>query len=309
MDVNDREVFEEFSEQAQENATSETQRIPEKPVNENPFPPADYDKNGKVKTLRGRMLKKLLKYEFRAVMPALYLCLGLLAGMTVLECIACNLLHTQIDFDETLTFIIVASILYAYAAVSTVVVPVVVSIRRYYTNFFKDEGYLTFSIPATMEEQITAKHVSGFIATCIGCIASIISVSIVFLASPSLNEWIGIGDIVSEYSAVSYGFIALEELLSGIIGLAAIFCVAGALSCWGQKFTKKAPLILRIVLVYVAWLVIQSFAISLGGDLLVWFETTEAGLHVGNVLKILAYAAIAVSSVAYERHYLKRKLI
>ena len=39
------------------------------------FPEEDYDRNGKLKRVRGRMLKKLLKYEWKGLIPV-FLLLG-----------------------------------------------------------------------------------------------------------------------------------------------------------------------------------------------------------------------------------------
>ena len=38
-----------------------------------PFPATDYDKNGKLKKVRGRVLKKLLKYEFKALLKPIFI--------------------------------------------------------------------------------------------------------------------------------------------------------------------------------------------------------------------------------------------
>ena len=319
MDVNEKDVFEEFSSQAEE-ATAQQTQTTQPPLAEKaavntadteitfPLPESDYNKNGALKTIRGRMLKKLLKYEFRAIMPALYLCLGLLLGITVLACIVFNL--PSYENEALSTLLVLTVILYVYGVLATVIVPFIVAIHRYEKHFFKDEGYLTFSIPASAEEHILAKHLSGVVAAIIGIVASIVSVIIVLNVAPFMDIFEGELEIMPmpETNIVSDIFETIEMLILGLLTIAGVFCVAGALTCWGQKFTKKGPMILRIIVAYIVLMVIETLMMTFCANVLVWFETDPVGLHVGNVLAILLYAAISVLCVVYQLHILKRKL-
>lgn len=330
MDVNEKDVFEEFSAQTETEQTiktEQTETATSVDMHETvdtvetldtvngvdaeitfPLPETDYRKNGELKTVRGRMIKKLLKYEFRAIMPALYLCLGLLFGITVLACVVFNL--PSYENEALSTLLILTVILYVYGVLATVIVPFIVSIHRYEKHFFKDEGYLTFSIPASAEEHILAKHVSGAVAALIGIAASIISVLIVINVAPFMDIFEGEleGIPMPETNLVSDIFETIEIFILGLVTIVGVFCVAGALTCWGQKFTKKGPMILRIVVAYIVFMVIETLAMTYCANVLVWFETDPVGLHVGNVLMILLYSAISVLCVVYQLHILKRKL-
>lgn len=337
MDVNEKDVFEEFSSQVHDVTSAQTE-TPQETVAEPttieaveventvdtvekveavdtvdteitfPLPESDYNKQGELKVVRGRMLKKLLKYEFRAIMPALYLCLGLLLGITVLACVVFNL--PSYENEALSTLLILTVILYLYGVLATVIVPFIVSIHRYEKHFFKEEGYLTFSIPASAEEHVFAKHLSGLIAALIGIVASIISVIIVVNFAPFMDIFEGEleGIPMPETNLVSDIFETIELLILGLITVAGVFCVAGALTCWGQKFTKKGPMILRIIIAYVILMVIETLMMTWGANVMIWFETDPVGLHVGNVLMILLYAAISTLCVCYQLHILKRKL-
>lgn len=317
MDVNEQDVFEEFATQS-EPIKSEEMQTPstvEKtlPVIEEeitfPLPENDYNKKGKLKTVRGRMLKKLLKYEFRAIMPALYLCLGLLFGLTVLACVVFNL--PSYENEALSTLLILTVILYLYGVLATVIVPFIVAIHRYEKHFFKEQGYLTFSIPASAEEHILAKHLSGTIAALIGIVASIISVIIVVCSSALFLEiFEGVLEVVPmpETNLVSDIFETIEGIILALITIVGVFCVAGALTCWGQKFNKKGAIVLRVVIAYILLMVVETVGMMWGTELLIWFETDPVGLHVGNVLLILLYSAISVLCVCYQLHRVKNKL-
>ena len=70
MGINEQNVFEDVI------PSQETPQIPqmeESVETARILPDSDYNKKGELKRLRGRMLKKLLKYEIRALLTGLYI--------------------------------------------------------------------------------------------------------------------------------------------------------------------------------------------------------------------------------------------
>ena len=268
-----------------------------------PLPASDYDKKGRLKSLRGRMLKKLLKYEFRALLPPLYLCLGLLAAVSVLACVLFNLPQ----YDETTgTVTLLVSILYMYALFATPIVPLVVALSRYQKHFFKDEGYLTFSIPASMEEHIFAKHVSGMIATLIGLIAAFLSSAVVYNLI-DISDIFG-GMLVFDPMANVSPLTVVEDCIISIEWFVGVFCVGGAITCLWQGFRKKWHAVIFGVSVYLLFMIIDVLAISLENNLFYFFNYHPVGMHVSAWLSIALYAAIIVLCVWFELRTLKYKL-
>ena len=271
------------------------------------LPAQDYDKNGKLKPIRRRMVKKLLKYEFRAVLPVVCAILGVLAAMTILMCLTWSFGGDPFAENEDVTQILI-SILYAYAVIAAPVTAVVLAFGRYNKNFFKNEGYLTFSIPASMEEHIFAKHFSGIVSTLLALAGSAVSVLITFLC---LSEGIVEDDMILEtveLSPLSRAFGIIEGIILFAETLVGIFCVSGALECWGQKFEKKIKMVVCVVIAYVVFMVLQTVFATLAESGALAFFDTEVGGHVGSCLLILFYAAIIVFCVYYELKTLKRKL-
>ncbi len=301
MGINEQNVFEDFI------PTQETPQTKESVDRARILPDSDYNKKGELKRLRGRMLKKLLKYEMRALLTWLYICLGALGGVTALVCLLFNLPILQ---GESAAFpILLISLLYVYAVMASIMIPFAVAVNRYHKSFFKEAGYLTFSIPASMEEHIFAKHVSGLIAMCVGFVAGAISLALVYLITPvsDLLELVGFAFELGPFSAPVF-FKGLEKAIIAIEFIVLLFCGGGALNCWGQKFEKKSAIIWRILLVYVIFIGISSLAGSVFEKPMLWFEENPIGIHVGNCLKILLYAGLSVFSVWYELRCLKRKL-
>ena len=302
MDINEQDVFEDF-ELPQKDILTEDVLEPTSRI----LPDGDYNKKGEVKKVRGRMLKKLLKYEMRALLTWLYICLGVLGGITVLVCILLNLplLHNENAFLPVLLI----TLLYIYSVIAAIFTPFFIAVNRYHKNFFKEEGYLTFSIPASMEEHVLAKHISGLIAVGVGFVAGAISLVLVYWITPASELLDVIGAIFPfEPFSTSMFFEILETVIIGIAFFIFLFCGAGALNCWGQKFNKKGSIIWRILLVYVICTVISSLWTSLFEEAMLWLNVDSVGIHVGNCLTILLYAGLTVFSVWYELRFLKRKL-
>ncbi len=267
-----------------------------------PLPASDYDKKGRVKPLRGRMLKKLFKYEFRALLPPLYLCIGLLVAVSVLACVLFNL--PQYD-EATGTVTLLITILYIYALFATPIAPLFVALGRYHKHFFKDEGYLTFSIPASMEEHIFAKHVSGMAATLIGLVATIVSGIVVYHFIPGMDLFEGI--FISDTLTLS-PLTVVEDLLISLEWFVGIFCVGGAITCLWQGFRKRWHAVVFGIGAYLLFIVIEVFVASFGNDLFYFFNYDPVGMHVGTWLSILLYAAIIILCVWFELRTLKYKL-
>ncbi len=269
-----------------------------------PFPETDYDKKGNLKKVRGRMLKKLLKYEFRAIFPALFISVAILFGLTALMIILLN-----IQLNENLAiFTVLSALLYIYALVAIVFIGIGIAISRYNKNFFKEEGYLTFSIPASMEEQVLAKHISGIVSTLIGIVSSLVSLAVLFA--------FGLGDLLTIFgeieitvgNPVSFAFELVEGIVIFAETLVAIFCVAGALNCWGQKFQRKRSIVFRVLIAYIVFMILESMLLTTLNFAFIDFFYTTAGIHISNCLQILFNAGVIALSFWYETRYLKKKL-
>ncbi len=278
------------------------------------LPETDY-KNGKLRAVRGRMVKKLFKYEWKAISPTLFICGIVLAALTLFICIfghgGFEFLFSNdysVEYPATTILTTILTIaLYMGALMVMTFVPFVISITRYYKNFFKEEGYLTFSIPASMEEHVLAKHLSAMLAMLLSIAASFLSILLIALCMSGYVESIPPTTEVV-VNPVSEFFFGLESLIISIESFIALFTVSGALCCWGQKFKKKRQIFLRLFLAYIAFMILETvYMLVLETGSLDFFYTV-AGTHVSNVLTILFYAGVIALSVWYELRRLKKKL-
>ncbi len=220
-------------------------KLTEAPFN---FSESDVDKNGNLKAVRGRVLKKLLKYEFKALFT------GMLS--LVLSAVVCSILlaiqipilesqdaPTMYGTNETPWFfwltVVLAILLNGGVMIGSLILPS----QRYRKNFFKEEGYLTFSIPATAHEQILAKHISAVLCYVAGWLANMFSLIVII---------IGFGGFEAVFGPInpSTDPVQTAEVIEGIICILELLIMAlmlpvfiatfdGAAAWWEERLPEK----------------------------------------------------------------------
>ena len=274
------------------------------------LPKTDYNKHGKVKKLRGRVLKKLFKYEFRALIPGFFISIAVLFSLTFLLCLFVRVslkadFNSPIQFENTLSALLVVTVaLYILSLGGVCIFSVVNAIRRYEKNFFKQEGYLTFSLPATPQEQILAKHVSGITMSLLTVISCVLSLLCIFVFSLEISV-----ENSNSLPNISDVFQTVEILLLAFSALVGVYCGSGAVCCWSQKFRTRAQIIWRLVLAYIVLVVLEGISTYLGEfGLTEFFYTSTVGGHVGRWLAIVGIVCVSVFCVWYEIRILSKKL-
>lgn len=147
---------------------------------------ADLNGDGKIKAVRGHMLKKLLKYDFRALFKFLVPCYIVLGALAVL-CAICLPIAEHMSASDVETGVVVPFMM----AMSSIIILYIVGVAlcsaicifniavHFLKNLFGAEGYLTLSIPATSEEHIFSKLISGFVTIFLTILVAIASILIV----------------------------------------------------------------------------------------------------------------------------------
>jgi len=212
------------------------------------FPPEDYNKKGELKKVRFRVLKKLLKYDFTALLPLTLVAVVTLVFHSVLLSIALSVefgkIESEIMEDIWMLFTnIIGLLLYFNTIFIVCALPIFLSIFRYYKNFFGKEGYLTFSIPASPEEQLLSKRISAIGVSALGGLSAFISLWFVFFTITG-------EDIKFIFYNGEGALIVAEIVLLFFLAIIAFLSASGAFICWTRKFEKKGALILRLIVAY-----------------------------------------------------------
>lgn len=277
------------------------------------IPESDLNKNGRIKAVRKQMLNKLLKYDYRALFKYLLPCYIAMFALSLVSGASFLILRYS---SSTMAGRIFSSVMGLYVlSVFVCVVICGISIPvRYYKNLFSGEGYLTLSIPATPEEHIFSKLISGFTTALLTVALTVISVVLVLLTGNILTFanigkfFADIGRWIASSPADSiFGIIEIILLvpLCEFIGLQIFQCCI----CIGQIFTKKNRIAMAFA-VYVAFSAIMrilsvflfgafnDFAellASLNGHVVAWFF-------------ILLLAGANVGAFFLQRYILKHKI-
>lgn len=271
-------------------------------LNEFNLPPEDYNAKGQVRVLRKRVLKKLFKYEFKAIFPTLWIVIGILTAVTALT--VCSMIFKGDDAS-----LILPIILYAYSVLAVTLTPIILAGSRYSKNFFKSQGYLTFSIPASAEEHIFAKHVTALLGLVVSLIATFISVIIVLVTATILFDFGGAGGGEGVVAPMEMDFLTiLEMIVDAILSPIVLVCAIGAVECWEQKFTKKRQIFFRILIAYFVISALGTALAAFASSDLIEFFYTPLGAHLYAWFSNLFLVGVIVFCVWYELRTFKKKL-
>lgn len=257
----------------------------EEPKTVNPFPEEDYNKKGKLRRVRPRILKKLLKYEFKAYLTPMLIMLAALFALAIALCVL-GCFITPEDFENNsdsdpgrMIAWAIGLVIFIWVALAAIFFPLVFATKTYHKQFFTSQGYLTLSIPASPQEHILAKRIAGYIAMAIGSIAAVIAIIIAFLpllgmigadstppSDPSVAPLISGWDIL---------YIVLEMLVSPLL----LMSVCGGFVCWRHRGLKTWMIVVLGVGFYFLSTVLS---VVLAGTILtipahVWEFLLEAG--------------------------------
>ncbi len=221
------------------------------------------------------MLKKLLKYDFKAIFKYWWIAALTTLLLSVLGGACLHLLTYDREFPgivyTTIIFVLLF-VLFSYAAFS--ILSSILVFIRYYKNFFTDEGYLTFTLPVRRSQLLNSKLIASTTAlfvTSVHCIVNIIVLLLVALAKEIFTQdfLIDVSEfcttIVNEFGVYLWIYILevfLFTVLYIVMSTLFLFCCITIASI----ITKKARLITAIGIYYAA-----SSVVSFVGQILYTF--------------------------------------
>ncbi len=200
------------------------------------------------------MLRKLIKYDMRYI--------GRIVPWVYLAAISVSILMSLMLYLSSVNSYI--GVLAGLTAIPYLIVTGVISISgfimiaiRVYKNLYSDEGYLTFTLPVTIKQQILSKIFSGAIWELLGFV-----VAIVCLAMPIVTAYCSFDEIRSFIVPVADSLMFTFKMFYNehsvrVISLAVIFVIIVAvsvfsnpvtllLSCSIGQFSKKNRMLLSI---------------------------------------------------------------
>ncbi|SFP49665.1 hypothetical protein SAMN05216343_10874 [Oscillibacter sp. PC13] len=214
------------------------------------------------------MLIKLMKHEFRAtgrVMGPLYLVLLVTAIGANLS--TRGLLETNSSFLNMLGGLLVVA--FVFAIMGVCLMSLVLMVQRFYKNLLGDEGYVMFTLPASVHQQVWSKLIVSavwFAATLLAvCAAGTIMVYEVGFMKAFFH---GLGEVfrqLTAYYALNGTALVLEFLLLCFVTCCAMCLQFYAAMAVGHSFPNHKGLM------SVVFFFVFQFAVQLMGSLLIVF--------------------------------------
>ena len=191
------------------------------------------------------MLKKLLKYEFKATARTyggMYL--ALLAASVLFGGSVWRWNGTNSDAYSTLVGLL--SLVYTAVIIGTVVVTIMTIVQRFYRNLLGREGYLMHTLPVTETQLVTSKLISSTVWSLCSILAACLSfgiLAVLMMADMDLLEqlplmWSSIREIFARYNMEFWGALAFSGVVSFVRMVSAIACIYAACMVGHQKLLQ-----------------------------------------------------------------------
>ncbi len=174
------------------------------------------------------MLGKLLKHEFRATGRTMLPLYGAVVVLAVLANVSIRMLSGNVGPLLSIFFgLIVAA--FGICVVAAGVMTIVLMVKRFYTNYLKDEGYLMHTLPVSVHALVWSKMIVSIVwfAATFAVIGLVLLLTALIQTDTSLAQffagfpsWAEIRAVLAR-EGVRMGdlwLIALELLLAAIVG-------------------------------------------------------------------------------------------
>lgn len=264
------------------------------------------------------MLKKLIKYEWRATSRVLLP----LYGAMILLALVNRLLWFSFSDAVRLTGAAgdiargISMTVYVGVVVAAFVITFVVLIQRFYKSLLGDEGYLMFTLPVTVAHNIWAKTIVASIMSVLSGVAAIISVLVL---STDLQFWSAVfeelGDVFQAlFSSAHYPLYALEFILLLILSM--VGSMLTLYLCMAIGHLAKRHRVAASIGAYFGLCVLMQMIFSIFINFVNWGGMNQllsnlgpyTSLHVGMLLWIAFTVADAGLCFFFTNYILKNKL-
>ncbi len=266
------------------------------------------------------MVKKLFKEEMLSYTRNLTPIRLILIGIALLTRFIQFFENESIAYDITFGSSVVVLVI---AILVCLVMSVVICIRRFYSNLFTNEGYLTFTLPVNNDQIIISKLLGNLVQSFLTDITVVVSVMIATAGEVLVELFKAAGFLLEHYFTalkVDGAFYIFEFILLIIVSLISSFLLFYACITLGQ--TAKKHRVLAAVGIYFGYyyacqilgtiftIVFATYYEFFNFEPIINFisENPRASLHIGLVVMIILQAIIAFVYYIITRFVLKKKL-
>lgn len=265
------------------------------------------------------MLRKLLKYEFKANGRILLPLFGAAVLLAVISAVSGRIFSVS-DSVVYLSILRIVALLLIVAFVIFVIAVVIISlgasILRFKNNLLGREGYLSNVLPVTAQQQITAKLTAACVYEILGFITAVVSVMIfICIASggPSVDRSEFFSDLkilFTGYGGHIAAFIAEAIILSlvSLVGMNLMFYASLAV---GHSFNDKKLLksVLAFVGFYFITQIINGGLLNLSTIIYTCANVDNLqSMHLGMISLIVLQSFYAVAYFVITNYFMRARL-
>ena len=121
------------------------------------------------------MLRKLLKYDLRAILKYWWIAAVTTVGLAGISGVLIRILKVENTRYTALQVMSVMALVFCVLGIALLsVISWVLILVRFYKHFFTDEGYLTFTLPVKKHQLLTSKLLMALITHFITCVVIIL---------------------------------------------------------------------------------------------------------------------------------------
>ncbi len=265
-----------------------------------PFPDKDYRKNGSLKKVRPRMIGKLVKQDLLHYLPLTIFFGAVMLLSSIYFRLAMDKITVTMENGYTYTYRnmdVIALLLYVFACFGGLIYTQAAPVKRYTKNFFENEGYLTFSIPASIEEQVFSKRLGAWLLGLV--VGTLFFISFIIAFGTNI---FGHGGNIPKVHLV---FQAMEGVIVTVLSGFTLHSIYGAYACLFSKSTTKKKNIITFAVFFVVFFLLESVIMNVGG---IDFPVTLAQERLAAWVGIFLQVCITVGCTVFEIWYLKNKL-
>ncbi|MBQ8572279.1 MAG: hypothetical protein IJ451_02285 [Ruminococcus sp.] len=219
------------------------------------------------------MVKKLIKHEFMALARMLVPMYVILLGLSLITRIIVIFENDSVIYDIiSVSSIVVLTIGLVVGNIYTIVSCII----RFYRNLFSKEGYLTFTLPVSVEAHIFTKLLCAGVSY-IASIAIIFAAFCIATSGELLVEIFKAANFIfgmaSEQLGANLGLYILEFAILALISIGVSFMLFYACMCIGQ-LAKRSRVLLALG-VYFGYYYLTQIIVTLGMVFMTVFQDSE----------------------------------
>ena len=185
------------------------------------------------------MVKKLFKHEIasytRIILPMNLILLAIALISRIVQIFDDNSSTYNTLFGST-------TVIFIMACIVSIVLTIIYSIKRFYTNFFTHEGYLTFTLPVSTMQHLLTKLAVAVIAQIFSLVMILIACCTITFGDVCVEVFKAIGYITGElYGEIGNNliFYIIEFIICAIVAMASSFLLFYACIAIGQRANKN----------------------------------------------------------------------